>query len=111
MRTQRTAARIGPGRHWLDVVRAYPGGRCTFLYNALAGPLGPEYLVPHTRGTQTLFTFRLWPHQNDPFTSKTYEVTEVIVRSGYQLLPEFAAGYRYRCDAGWQTKPKPEPTR
>jgi hypothetical protein len=109
-RAQRTRNRIGPGAHWPQVVKAYPNGRCTFLFNPIAGPEGPEYLVEHKGGTQTLFAFRLWPRQNDP-TSPTYEVTEVVVRSGFEPLPEFGPDWRYGCVAGWRAASKPRPTR
>ncbi|MFL5936535.1 MAG: hypothetical protein ACJ744_13335 [Gaiellaceae bacterium] len=109
-RAQHTLGHVGPGTHWSQVVKAYPHGRCTFLFNPIAGPEGPEYLVPHKGGTQTLFAFRFWPRQNDP-TSPTYEVMEVVVRSAYESLPEFAPGWRYGCVPGWETASKPRPTR
>ena len=53
---QRTTTGAGPGAPWLEVVHAYPGGRCTFNFVNYFWRL--EYLVPHRGGTQTLFVFR-----------------------------------------------------
>lgn len=104
LRAQRTAAGAGPGAAWLRVVRAYPGGRCTF--NFVNYFWRPEYLVPHRGGTQTLFVFR------DVFDEKLNDVTgfraiEVTVRTPYERLPEFAPDWRDQCAPGWASTEVP----
>jgi len=103
---QRTPTGIGPGTHWLKLVKGYPHGLCSWFWS---GPdAGLAYLVPHKGGTQLIFTFRKWPEQNRA-TFVTYAVLEVVVRTRYQVLPEFAPGYEHRCLDGWQTTKQPRP--
>jgi hypothetical protein len=80
------------------VVHAYPGGRCTFNYVNYFWRL--EYLVPHSGGSQTLFVFK---DVYDEAKAQTtgYVVTEAIVRTPYERLPEFAPGWHDGCAAGW----------
>jgi hypothetical protein len=101
--SQRTSDGVGPGAHWLKVAKAYPHALCSFLWTS---PYGPELLVPHQGGTQLLLTFRDWP-KGFYASFATYAVTEVVVRTRYQPLPEFAPGYEHRCLDGWQTTAKP----
>jgi len=98
IRGQKTAAGAGPGALWPKGVHAYPGGRCTFHYVNYFWRL--EYLVPHSGGSQTLFVFR---DVYDEAKAQTtgYVVTEAIVRTPYEPLPEFAPGWRDGCAAGW----------
>jgi hypothetical protein len=98
LRSQRTPGGAGPGAQWLKVVRAYPGGRCSFKFVNYFWRL--EYLVPHQGGTQTLFTFReLYDEQKGAVTS--YQVADATVRTPYRPLPEFAPGWQDRCGEGW----------
>jgi hypothetical protein len=107
LHTQRTASGTGPGSFWLKLVKAYPGGVCTFTF----GPTGGlEYLVPHKGGTQTLFVLHDWPPNSGSYgvTMKTYSVITAYVRRPFRALPEFARDYPYHCRAGWQTEPIPK---
>jgi hypothetical protein len=103
---QRMTNGIGPGTHWLKLVRAYPHGLCSWFWS---GPeAGPGYLLPRKDGTQMLFTFRKWPDpQSVSYT--TYAVVQVVVRTVYRPLPEFAPGYEHRCRDGWQMTQVPQP--
>jgi hypothetical protein len=108
LRNQKTTKRVGPGAFWQNVVKAYPGGACTFngVDTSLDGVL--EYLVAHKGGTQTLFTLHPWPVRAYYGASpKTYFVVAVAVRTHYQAMPEFAANYQYRCRDGWKTTKLP----
>jgi len=108
--SQRTPSGVRPGTLWLKLVKAYPHGICTWQWWT---PYGLEYLVPHKGGTQTLYTFRnsgpppAMPGGYRRFV--TFAVAEVVVRTPYQALPEFAPKYKHRCREGWQTTPKPQP--
>jgi hypothetical protein len=105
-RAQRTPAGIGPGTFWLKLVKAHPGGVCTFTY----GPTGGlEYLVPHKGGTQTLFLLHGWPARAGYYgiPLKTYFVISVAIRQPYKALPEFARDWPGRCKAGFQSTPIP----
>jgi hypothetical protein len=106
LRGQRTATRIGPGTFWLKLVKAYPGGVCTFPEERGSGL---EYLVPHKGGTQTIFQMHIWPARAGYYgiTAKTWFVVSVSVREPYQPRPEFAKDYPYRCAPGWRTTPLP----
>jgi len=110
LHSQRTTKRVGPGTLWLKLVKAYPGGACTFKdVPAGMGDSGVlEYLVGHKGGTQTLFTLHGWPPRAyyAP-TAKTFFVISVAVRTRYEALPEFARDYSYRCRDGWQSSPLP----
>ncbi len=102
--SQRTPERVGPGTRWLQLVKAYPHGLCSWRYTS---PYGLVYLVPHKGGTQMLFTLQDYPPRTA--TNVTFVVREVVVRTRYQALPEFAPDYEHRCMDGWQTTPKPRP--
>ncbi len=106
LRSQRTTSRIGPGTFWLKLVKAYPGGVCTFGEHAL------EYLVPHGGGTQTIFFLDVWPPRAGTYYGspppKTFFVRSATVRTPYKALPEFAHDYPDRCKPGWQTAPLPK---
>jgi hypothetical protein len=108
LRAQRTPAGIGPGSFWLKLVKAHPGGACTFTYG-LTG--GLEYLIPHRGGTQTLFVLHDWPPRAGSYgvPLKTYFIISVAVRRPYQALPEFARDWPGRCEAGYQSTPRPRP--
>jgi hypothetical protein len=104
LRAQRTPAGAGPGALWLRVVRAYPGGRCTFKFVNYFWRV--EYLVPHRGGTQTLFVFRdVFDRAKGKLTG--YSVLEVSVRTPYERLPEFTPGWRDQCATGWATTAVP----
>jgi hypothetical protein len=111
LQTQRTTKRVGPGSFWLKLVKAYPGGSCTFTgpppgFGAYAVL---EYLVAHKGGTQTVFTLHAWPPRAYyASTAKTFFVVSVAVRTRYQALPEFARDYPYRCRDGWQSTALPK---
>ena len=108
LQSQKTTKRVGPGTLWLKLVKAYPGGACTFadVQTSLDGIL--EYLVAHKGGTQTLFTLHPWPPRAYYGASpKTFFVTSVAVRTHYQAQPEFAGDYQYRCRDGWKSTPLP----
>jgi len=108
LRNQKTVKRVGPGAFWQNLVKAYPGGACTFnnVDTTLDGTL--EYLVAHKGGTQTLFTLHPWPVRAYYGASpKTYFVVSVAVRTHYEAQPEFASGYPYRCQDGWKTTKLP----
>ena len=102
-RAQRTPTGVGAGTFWLKLVKAYPGGVCTFTDRAL------EYLVPHRGGTQTIFSLHGWPPRAGYYgiTLKTYFVIAVAVRTPYEARPEFARDYPGRCKAGYQSMPIP----
>ncbi len=109
LQSQKTTKRVGPGTLWLKLVKAYPGGACTFadVQVSLDGTL--EYLVAHKGGTQTLFTLHPWPPRAYYGASpKTFFVTSVAVRTHYQAQPEFARDYQYKCRAGWNTAAVPQ---
>ena len=112
LHSQRTTKRVGPGTFWLKLVKAYPGGACTFTDVPPAGSAAYgvlEYLVAHKGGTQTLFTLHPWPVRAYYGASpKTYFVVSVAVRTHYQAMPEFAANYQYRCRDGWKTTKLPQ---
>jgi len=112
LRNQKTTKRIGPGTLWPKLVKAYPGGSCTFTDVAPAPYVAPtvmEYLVAHKGGTQTLFTLHDWPPRAYyGSTAKTLFVVSVSVRTRYEALPEFARDYQYRCRDGWQTTAHPQ---
>ena len=98
LRSQRTSKGVGPGASWPKVVRAYPGGRCTFTF--AGGIYVPEYLVAHAGGTQSLYTFHdIWNEQKQEVTGDW--VVEVHVRTPYVSLPEFAPNWRDQCAPGW----------
>jgi hypothetical protein len=98
VRGQRTTTGAGPGALWPKVVHVYPGGRCTFKLVNYSWRL--EYLVPHRGGSQTLFVFKdIYDEAKAETTG--YDVTEAIVRTPYEPLPEFASGWRDGCAAGW----------
>jgi hypothetical protein len=103
---QRTTTGVGPGTFWLKLVKAYPGGVCTFAFGSTGGL---EYLVPHKGGTQTIFLLHAWPPRSGYYgiTQKTYFVISVAVRTPYQARPEFARDYPYRCRSGYQSTPLP----
>jgi hypothetical protein len=104
LHSQRTTSRIGAGTFWLKLVKAFPGGVCTF------GERWLEYLVPHRGGTQTIFFLKVWPPRAGYYgiTAKTFFVLSVAVRTPYQARPEFARDYPHRCAPGWQTAPLPK---
>jgi hypothetical protein len=98
VRGQRTSTGAGPGALWPEVMRAYPGGRCTFVFTNYFWRA--EYLVPHSGGTQTLFVFKdVYDEAKGQTTG--YVVTEATVRTPYTPLPEFQPGWRDGCAAGW----------
>jgi hypothetical protein len=103
--SQRSPRGVGPSVRWLKVVRAYPHGLCSWRFDA--PPYGLVYLVPHRGGTQMVFNFRNVPPNSA--TVVTFAVLEVVVRTRYQALPEFAPGYEHRCRDGWQTTARPQP--
>jgi hypothetical protein len=110
LQSQRTTKRVGPGTFWLKLVKAYPGGACTFTDAppGFGGYSPLEYLVPHKGGTQTLFTLHAWPPRAYyASTAKTFFVVSVAVRTRYEALPEFARDFPYRCRDGWQSTPLP----
>ena len=109
LRNEKTSKKVGPGAFWQTLVRAYPGGACTFnnVDTTLDGTL--EYLVARKGGTQTLFTLHPWPVRAYYGASpKTYFVTAVAVRTRYQAQPEFAGSYPYKCRDGWKTTKLPQ---
>ncbi len=116
VKTQRTAKRVGVGSRWLDVVRAYPGGRCAFGGRLFQSePVEHvEYLVPHKGGAQTIFNFAgilFNPFDaNGPRKIVGYAVVEVRVRMPFEPYAEFAPDARpeQRCKSGWQTTEAPE---
>jgi hypothetical protein len=111
LHSQRTTKRVGPGTFWLKLVKAYPGGACTFTDVPPAGSAAYgvlEYLVAHKGGTQTLFTLHAWPPRAYyGAAAKTFFVVSVAVRTRYETLPEFARDYATRCRDGWQSTPLP----
>jgi hypothetical protein len=110
LRAQRTTKRVGPGAFWPQLVKAYPGGACTFrdVDTSLDGVV--EYLVAHKGGTQTIFTLHPWPVRAYYGASpKTFFVTSVAVRTRYEAQPEFARDYQHRCSDGWQSTKLPRP--
>jgi hypothetical protein len=108
LRGQRTTKRVGPGTLWLKLVKAYPGGACTFTGVTTSADGVLEYLVAHKGGTQTLFTLHPWPARAYYGASpKTFFVVSVAVRTHYETQPEFARDYAYRCRDGWQSTPLP----
>lgn len=106
-RAQRTPAGVGPGTFWLKLVKAHPGGVCTFADGPRGGSL--EYLVPRRGGTQTIFVLHEWPPRAGYYgiPVKTYSVISVVVRTLYEPRPEFARDYPGRCRAGYQSTPLP----
>jgi hypothetical protein len=110
LRNQQTPKRVGPGTLWPKLVKAYPGGACTFtgVDTTLDGVL--EYLVAHKGGTQTLFTLHPWPARAYYGASpKTFFVVSVAVQTHYQAQPEFARDYPSRCRDGWKSAAVPQP--
>jgi hypothetical protein len=111
LHSQRTTKRVGTGTFWLKLVKAYPGGACTFTDVPPAGSAAYgvlEYLVAHKGGTQTLFTLHAWPPRAYyGAAAKTFFVVSVAVRTRYETLPEFARDYATRCRDGWQSTPLP----
>jgi hypothetical protein len=114
-RDQKTAARVGPGTHWLKLVRTYPGGRCSFGYDlGLRRHAGnfAEYLVAHKGGTQTIYSAKgVYGDKSNPDKATDSFVVEVHVRTPYVSLPEFAPNYPYRCAPGWDKTAAPKPLR
>jgi hypothetical protein len=109
LRTQRTTKRVGPGTLWLKLVKAYPGGACTFTGVTTSADGVLEYLVAHKGGTQTLFSLHAWPPRAYYGASpKTFFVVSVAVRTRYQAQPEFARDYPSRCRDGWQSTALPQ---
>jgi hypothetical protein len=116
LKTQRTAKRVGVGSRWLDVVRAYPGGRCAFGGRLFKSePVEHvEYLVPRKGGAQTIFNFAgilANPFvATGPQTIVGYAVVEVRVRRPFEPNAEFAPDARpeERCKSGWQKTEAPE---
>jgi hypothetical protein len=104
--SQRTTSGIGTGSSWLALVRAYPKGVCTFLGGDRRGnPV--EYLVPHKGGTQTIYVL---PYPKAPLGSVAlppWRVTEVLVRTPFERLPEFAPSWQLECKADWRTSDSP----
>jgi hypothetical protein len=97
---QRTKNGIGPGRStWLALMRAYPGGRCTWAgrFDSNGNPWAYwlEYLVGRKGGSQTVYRFRSVEH-SAPI------LMEVTVRTTFRPLPEFASNWPYRCAEDWQ---------
>jgi hypothetical protein len=101
-KTQRTPRGVGAGSRWLKVVHGSPGGLCTFWQTL-------EYLAPHKGGTQTIYQLKGWSADPSQQEIDTWRVTQVIVRTAYQPLHEFAPDYKMRCKDGWQSTPKPQP--
>jgi hypothetical protein len=103
--SQRTTKRIGPGSTWPRVVRAYPGGRCAWNarpnFNSPAAEW-PEYLVGHRGGTQTLFVFK--PQTNN----EPSVLNEVVVRTRFHPLSEFAASWPATCRGEWKHDAVPQ---
>jgi hypothetical protein len=93
---QRTKKGIGFGSTWQAVVRAYPGGRCTWnAHPDFNTPTQewPEYLVGHRGGSQTLYLFK---------RNAALVVNEVVVRTTLRALPEFAPGWVAACSGDWR---------
>jgi hypothetical protein len=109
LRNQTTTKRVGPGTLWLKLVKAYPGGACTFADVDTSADGVLEYLVAHKGGTQTLFTLHAWPPRAYYGSSpKTFFVVSVAVRTRYQAQPEFARDYPHPCRDGWKSTPLPQ---
>jgi hypothetical protein len=106
--SQQTSKRVGVGTLWLKVVRAYPGGVCSFgnLGGHDSGDFFLEYLVPHKGGTQTIYVLQGQPPREK---ATDFRVFDVHVRTAFQPLLEFAANYQYKCQPGWQTTRTPVP--
>jgi hypothetical protein len=106
LRAQRTKKGIGPGTTWLQLMRAYPGGRCTWngVFAADGAPRAwwPEYIVGHRGGTQTLYVF------SGRISSSLPTVASVVVRSAFRPLPQFGATWPNRCGGDWRHAEKPE---
>jgi hypothetical protein len=107
---QRTTAKIGAGATWRALMRAYPGGRCTWN-GSFTGDGSPtaywlEYLVAHRGGTQTLYVFH---HDASGFGIKNLGtvVNEVVVRAAFRPLPEFQRDWKMLCDGDWRHGEKP----
>jgi hypothetical protein len=108
--SQRTKKGIGPGKTWLAVMRAYPGGRCTWNVRLDAGghptAYWAEYLVGHRSGSQTLYVFGHGVARVGETGPPT--ISQVVVRSTFQPLPEFASNWIYRCGGDWRRAEGPE---
>jgi hypothetical protein len=106
-RTQRTISHIGTGSTWRALVRAYPNGTCAWYGGAKGGPAPVEYLVQSKKGTQTIFSLR-YPTQPVGTTEPVrWTVTEVSVRTRWQVLPEFGKAWQPHCRADWRTSDAP----
>jgi hypothetical protein len=111
VRAQKTSTRVGPGTFWLKLMRAYPHGVCAFPLEGRWGA-GPEYLVPHKGGTQTIFYLHQWPIDAGRYGAQplqTYYVDSVRVRTPYEQLPEFSPTAFGRCKDGWGSTALPVP--
>ena len=107
--SQRTKLGIGPGSTWRALMRAHPGGRCT--WNVRMGAdrrfltaLWPEYLIGHRGGSQTLYVFKPAVSVFKPVVnySSTPVVDEVVVRTTFRPLPEFQPSWAWSCLGDWR---------
>jgi len=103
LRNQRTKLGIGVGSSWQAVMRAYPGGACGMNINNPQTAMWPEYLVGHRGGSQTMYVFTTL----DPTVPVV--VREVIVRTTFRPLPEFASTWGIHCTGDWRHAQRPEP--
>ncbi len=96
--SQRTKQGIGVGTTWRALMRAYPGGRCTWNIQgtpSIPRAFWPEYLVGRRGGSQTLYVFK--PVVN----GATPVVDEVVVRTNFRPLREFQPNW-FRCTRDWR---------
>lgn len=98
--SQRTSSGIGHGSSWLALVRAYPNGVCRMNYKP-AGPIA-ELLVPHKGGTQTIY-YVPGPLGYPPTSKTGWHVAEVVVRTPWTPLPDFASEVPLECKSTWRT--------
>lgn len=106
VRAQRTKLNIGPGSTWRALVRAYPYGTCAWYGGGIGGPAPVDYLIQNKNGTQTLFYLH-YPQAPPGQKAPRWTVTEVDVRTRFEVLPEFGPAWEPSCKADWRTSDSP----
>jgi hypothetical protein len=105
LHAQRTKQKIGPGSTWRALVRAYPYGTCAWYGGAKSGPGPVEYLIQH-KNTQTIYYLR-YPQAASGEQTPPWTVTEVHVRTRFEVLPEFGQAWEPSCKSDWRTSDSP----